>query len=151
MKMQFNERLYYGLSSDEKPIGCDNGCAFIETDTGNIYIWRQEEMAWIQVCSSNSINSRAKDIPYKNDSLTITTTASALVKIASAYGISWEDYGISWEETVIRRANKLIEEYSPQITCIACGTQLKSVIRGRRKYCAKCGVYLPKIIYDKSA
>lgn len=144
MTTQFQNLLYYGVSSDEKPIECDNGCAFIETDTENIYIWRQEEMAWIQVCSSNSIISRAKDIPYKNDSLAITTMASALVKIASAYGISWED-------TVIRRANKLIAEYSPQITCIACGAQLKSVTRGRRKFCAKCGVYLPRIIYDKSA
>lgn len=144
MTTQFQNLLYYGVSSDEKPIGCDNGCAFIETDTFTVYIWRQEEMEWIRVGSSNSIISRAKDIPYKNDSLTISTTASAKSEIASAYELSWE-------ETVIRRANRLIAEYPPQITCIACGTQLKSVIRGRRKYCSKCGVYLPKIIYDKSA
>ena len=140
MTTKFPNFLYYGVSSDEKPIGCNNGCAFIEADTENVYIWRQEEMAWIQVRPSNSI------ISWANDSLTISTTVSALEsgEIASAYELSWED-------TVIRRANKLIAGYSPQITCIACGTQLKSVIRGRRKYCAKCGVYLPKIIYDKSA
>ena len=143
MKMQFNERLYYGLSSDDKP----NGCTFIETDTFTIYVWSQEEMVWIRVGSSLfPINTRENEFMGNNDSLTISTTLSALEndEIASSYESSWE-------ETVIRRANKLIEEYSPQITCIACGTQLKSVIRGRRKYCAKCGVYLPKIIYDKSA
>ena len=144
MKMQFNERLYYGLSSDDKPNGCVNGCTFIETDTFTVYVWSQEEMVWIRVGSSFPIISREKEYLGNNDSLTISTTASAKSEIASAYESSWE-------ETVIRRANKLIEEYSPQITCIACGTQLKSVIRGRRKYCAKCGVYLPKIIYDISA
>lgn len=147
MKIQFNEQLYYGLSSDEKPIGCDKGCAFIETDTENVYIWRQEEMAWIRVGSSLfPINSREKEFPYKNDSLTISTTVSALEngEIDSAYEMAWED-------TVVRRVNKLIAEYSPQITCIACGAQLKSVTRGRRKFCAKCGVYLPRIIYNKSA
>lgn len=147
MKMQFNERLYYGLSSDDKPNGCGNGCTFIETDTFTIYVWSQEEMVWIRVGSSLfPINTRENEFMGNNDSLTISTTLSALEndEIASSYESSWE-------ETVIRRANKLIEEYSPQITCIACGTQLKSVIRGRRKYCAKCGVYLPKIIYDKSA
>ena len=147
MTTKFPNFLYYGVSSDEKPIGCDNGCAFIETDTDNVYIWSKEEMAWIRVGSSLfPINTRENEFMGNNDSLTITTTLSALEngEIASSYESSWE-------ETVIRRANKLIEEYSPQITCIACGTQLKSVIRGRRKYCAKCGVYLPKIIYDKSA
>jgi len=146
MTTRFQNLLYYGFSSDEKPTGCDNGCAFFEMDTDNVYIWSEEEMAWIRVCTSNSIISRAKDITYQNDSLTISTTASALEdgEIASAYEISWED-------TVVRRANKLIAEYSHQITCIACGAQLKSVTRGRRKFCAKCGVYLPRIIYDKSA
>lgn len=140
MMTKFPNFLYYGVSSDEKPIGCNNGCAFIEADTENVYIWRQEEMSWIQVRPSNSI------ISWANDSLTISTTVSASAKseIASAYELSWED-------TVIRRANKLIAEYSSQITCIACGAQLKSVTRGRRKFCAKCGVYLPRIIYDKSA
>lgn len=97
-------------------------------------------MAWIQVRPSNSI------ISWANDSLTISTTVSALEsgEIASAYELSWED-------TVIRRANKLIAEYSSQITCIACGTPLDAVTRGRHKFCAKCGVYLPRIIYDKSA
>ena len=145
MKIQFNERLYYGLSSDDKPNGCGNGCTFIETDTFTIYVWSQEEMVWIRVGDSSfPIISREKEFLGKNESLTITTTASAKSEIAPAYESSWE-------ETVIHRANKLIAEYSPQTTCIACGTQLKSVIRGRRKYCAKCGVYLPKIIYDKSA
>lgn len=140
MTTKFPNFLYYGVSSDEKPIGCNNGCAFIEADTENVYIWRQEEMAWIQVRPSNSI------ISWANDSLTISTTVSALEsgEIASAYELSWEN-------TVIRRANKLIAEYSSQITCIACGAQLKSVTRGRRKFCAKCGVYFPQIIYDKSA
>lgn len=104
-------------------------------------------MVWIRVGSSLfPINTRENEFMGNNDSLTISTTLSALEngEIASAYEMSWED-------TVIRRANKLIAEYSHQITCIACGAQLKSVIRGRRKYCAKCGVYLPKIIYDKSA
>ena len=138
MTTKFPNFLYYGVSSDEKPIGCNNGCAFIEADTENVYIWRQEEMAWIQVRPSN--------ISWANDSLAISTTVSALEsgEIASAYELSWED-------TVIRRANKLIAEYSSQITCISCGAQLKSFTRGRRKFCAKCGVYLPQIIYDKSA
>ena len=35
--------------------------------------------------------------------------------------------------------------------CISCGTPLKPILRGRRKLCANCGVYLPKIIYDISA
>ena len=104
-------------------------------------------MVWIRVGSSLfPINTRENEFMGNNDSLTISTTLSALEN-----GETASSYESSWEETVIHRANKLIAEYSPQTTCIACGTQLKSVIRGRRKYCAKCGVYLPKIIYDKSA
>jgi len=79
-----------------------------------------------------------------DDSLSISSTALAA-------GVICSSYELSYEETVIRRVNRLIEEYFPQITCIACGTQLDPITRGRRKYCAKCGVYLPRIIYDKSA
>lgn len=32
--------------------------------------------------------------------------------------------------------------------CFSCGVQLHIKSRGRRKYCASCGCYLPEIIYD---
>lgn len=33
--------------------------------------------------------------------------------------------------------------------CLSCGLPLSTETRGRRKYCAKCGCYLPEIIYDE--
>jgi predicted RNA-binding Zn-ribbon protein involved in translation (DUF1610 family) len=78
-----------------------------------------------------------------DDSLSISSTELENGVIASAYGLSYEE--------VIRGLNRLMEEYFQQITCIACGAPLDAVTRGRHKFCAKCGVYLPRIIYDKSA
>lgn len=33
-------------------------------------------------------------------------------------------------------------------TCFSCGSPLAIKNSGRRQYCATCGCYLPKIIYD---
>lgn len=86
-------------------------------------------------------------VPWRNDdSVTISTTASAL-----ANGEIISSYELSYETAVIRRVNKLMDEYFPKTACIACGTHLDAVTRGRKKFCANCGVYLPRIIYDNTA
>ena len=115
--------IYYGLSSDEKPTECNIGVAFIETDTYNVYIWRQE--GWCLVGSSSSIFLRENEILNK---------ASPLI---SEYSSRNNSMGVSFGHSTS--------------TCIACGAQLDAITRGRHKFCAKCGVYLPRIIYDKSA
>lgn len=81
-------------------------------------------------------------IPERKDSITISTSSWQNGEISS--------YELSYETAVIRRVNKLMDECFPQVACIACGASLDAVARGRRKYCDKCGVYLPRIIYDKS-
>ena len=35
-----------GLSTDTKPIDADNGCIFIEMDTGKIYFYDKENTQW---------------------------------------------------------------------------------------------------------
>lgn len=41
--------VYYGLSTDEKPIeGVANGSCFIEMDTSNIYFFDLENLIWIK-------------------------------------------------------------------------------------------------------
>jgi len=45
---------------------------------------------------------------------------------------------------VIESSNKTAQN----ATCFVCGAPLKIEIRGRRKYCAHCGCYLPDILYD---
>ena len=82
-------------------------------------------MAWIQVGSSSSILLRENEILNK---------ASQLI---SEYSSRNNSMGVSFGHSAS--------------TCIACGAQLDAITRGRHKFCAKCGVYLPRIIYDKSA
>lgn len=125
MMMKFHDFLCYGVSSDEKPTWCDNGCVFIETDTDNVYIWSKVEMAWIRIESSRSIITRETEILEK---------ATQLVY-----------------EYSLRENSMIASPERSSLTCIACGTPLDAVTRGRHKFCAKCGVYLPRIIYDKSA
>lgn len=115
--------IYYGLSSDEKPTECNTWGAFIETDTDNVYIWGQE--GWCLVGSSSSILSREKELLDKASQL-ISEYSSRNSSMRASLGHSAS-------------------------TCIACGAQLNPITRGRHKFCAMCGVYLPKIIYDKSA
>lgn len=114
--------IYYGLSSDEKPTECNIWGAFIETDTDNVYIWSD---GWRLVGSSSSILLRENEILNK---------ASQLI---SEYSSRNNSMGVSFGHSAS--------------TCIACDAQLDAITRGRHKFCAKCGVYLPRIIYDKSA
>ena len=38
---------YYGLSTDQKPLIAKNGSAFLEMDTGDIYLYDAENAQWI--------------------------------------------------------------------------------------------------------
>ena len=39
---------YYGLSTDEKPTDVQNGCEFKEIDTGDVYMFDEEHVDWLQ-------------------------------------------------------------------------------------------------------
>jgi DNA-directed RNA polymerase subunit RPC12/RpoP len=43
---------------------------------------------------------------------------------------------------------ELLYGTSAKEICISCGMPLEIDMRGRRKYCAHCGCYLPEILYD---
>lgn len=50
----------------------------------------------------------------------------------------------------------MIQPFSPEEpskrqndVCLSCGSLLEIQTRGRRKFCAHCGCYLPEIIYSK--
>lgn len=42
---------YRGLSTDAKPVGeaIPNGSTFLEMDTGNVYIFDEENMLWREI------------------------------------------------------------------------------------------------------
>ena len=46
----------------------------------------------------------------------------------------------------IREAERLLWE-TQSVTCFSCKRPLEIETRGKRKYCAACGCYLPEIIY----
>ena len=37
---------YYGLSTDEKPTDAENGSAFLEMDTGTVYLYDKDGETW---------------------------------------------------------------------------------------------------------
>lgn len=47
----------------------------------------------------------------------------------------------------IDKAEMLLQE-KQSATCFSCGSPLETITRGRSRYCARCGCYLPSIIYD---
>ena len=47
----------------------------------------------------------------------------------------------------ISEAERLLQERQ-SATCFSCGSALEMTTRGRSRYCARCGCYLPSIIYD---
>ena len=44
---------YYGLSTDTKPLIAQNGAAFLEMDTGDIYLYDAENAQWINFSGSS--------------------------------------------------------------------------------------------------
>ena len=54
-------------------------------------------------------------------------------------------------DTIIRaeigEVERLLQE-KQSATCFSCGSALEITTHGRSKYCARCGCYLPSIIYD---
>ena len=63
--------------------------------------------------------------------------------------LSYSDFIMSnlADDTVSILVNETKRECTPEQKCFSCGASLKIEIRGRRKYCASCGCYLPVIIY----
>ena len=47
----------------------------------------------------------------------------------------------------IEEAEKMLQSIQTA-TCFSCGSPLAIKNRGRKKYCAHCGCYLPEILYD---
>lgn len=40
---------YIGLSSDTKPTDATNGSAFVEMDTGDVYVFDASSVSWIKM------------------------------------------------------------------------------------------------------
>lgn len=43
-----NPATYVGLSTDTKPTGADNADAFLEMDTGDVYLFDEANIRWIK-------------------------------------------------------------------------------------------------------
>lgn len=65
--------------------------------------------------------------------------------------ITYNEFNFLLDEIIrvsVESAYNSIEVLYGEKTCLACGSALSIEARGRRKYCASCGCYLPEIIYD---
>ena len=49
-------------------------------------------------------------------------------------------------DALVTEAKRRYDEEQSK-TCFSCGLPLKIDIRGSRKYCSRCGCYLPEIVY----
>lgn len=109
-------------SSDPMPFdGIADGATLLQTDTCLMY--KKQNREWVGISSRN-----VGETIYANS--TVTEIESYI-----AYDLNGN------------KAFSITEKPSSPI-CFVCGAQLQIASRGRRKYCASCGCYLPEIIYD---
>lgn len=120
-------------------------------------------------CYKTNRNRKVMDAPcqfFQNGQIVLSEISSAItVSFTSTATGTLEDSRIQIEDSLLtfceskRKGHNSAKEESSltknkdapknEPRCISCGKKLEIKVRGRDRYCGKCGCFLPECVYDQ--